>query len=280
MTWALGSGVLFLGTAFWAFDGNERCLAKTLRVSCCATSAAAEGSAEERLEEASSPVTPAPAPRADEVGTVKGAVAFEGAAPERASLEMGADPVCVKSHSERVLAEDVVVNKNGTLRNVLLVIKKGPALEGYKGEAPKEEVLLDQRGCVYIPHVLALRAGQTLRVKSSDATLHNIHTLPRKNTQMNKAMPSGSPDLTTSFKTAELSIDVKCDVHPWMRAVAHVVKHPFFALTGDEGEFSIANLTPGDYTIDAIHEKLGTQTSEVKIEAGKTRELKLTFRPK
>jgi len=206
-------------------------------------------------------------------GDVAGKVSFEGASPKAARLNMNADPVCAKAHKAPAFSEEVVVNKNGTLKNVLIYVKDG--LVGKKFDSPSSKVEFDQVGCQYTPHVLGIQTGQELVVKNSDPTLHNVHSLSKENPQFNVAQPKKGMTLTKKFEKTE-SFKVKCEVHTWMNAWISVFSHPFYAVTGADGSFSLKKLPAGDYTIEAWHEKYGTQTVKVKVAA--TGEAKADFK--
>lgn len=197
-------------------------------------------------------------------GDVTGKVSFDGAASKATRLKMNADPACMKAHKNPVTSEQVVVNSNGTLMNVMIYVKEG--LGSRKFDAPGQKVEFDQVGCVYTPHVLGIQTGQELVVKNSDPTLHNVHSLSKDNPQFNVAQPKKGMVLTKKFEKPE-SFKVKCEVHTWMNAWIGVFNHPFFAVTGSDGTFSLKKLPAGDYTIEAWHEKYGTQTMKVKVAA-------------
>ncbi len=209
-------------------------------------------------------------------GTVSGKMAFDGAAPGRKKLDMNADPVCASKHKEAVLSEAVVVNGNGTLKNVFVYVKKG--LEGKKFPVPPTPVVLDQHGCQYVPHVLGMQAGQSLKILNNDGTLHNIHPRPKVNKEFNLAMPKFLKEKAVTFDKPETIIPVKCDVHPWMQSYIGVLDHPFFAVTGDGGTFELKGLPAGKYTIEAWHEVCGAQTQEVTVAEGGTASVNLTFK--
>jgi plastocyanin len=207
--------------------------------------------------------------------TVKGKIKFEGEAPKREAIDMKSDGVCVKAHSAEVLKEDVVVGKDGALKNVFVYVKKG--IEG-KYDAPATTAVLDQHGCVYAPHVFGVVAGQKISIKNSDGTTHNIHTYGKKNRVINQGQPSGSPELSVEWKVAEMSLWIKCDMHSWMSSVCHVMKHPFFAVSGDDGSFEIKNLPAGKYTIAALHETLGEQTVDIEVAAKDSKDANFSFK--
>jgi plastocyanin len=206
-------------------------------------------------------------------GDVTGKVSFEGTAPKKPRLMMNADPVCVKAHKSPVTGEEVLVNGNGTLKNVLVYVKDG--LGSRKFDAPSARVTFDQQGCVYTPHVLGVQTGQELDVINSDPTLHNVHSLSKENPQFNVAQPKKGMKLTKKFDKAEV-FKVKCEVHTWMGAYIGVFGHPFFAVTGNDGSFSLRKLPAGDYTLETWHEKYGTQAMKVKV--GATGEAKADFK--
>jgi len=208
-------------------------------------------------------------------GDISGKVSFEGEAPKAGRIMMNADPVCMKQHKQTVFGEDVVVNKNGTLKNVLIYVKDG--LGKKKFEAPSEKVVFDQKGCQYSPHVLGIQTGQDLEVRNSDPTLHNVHSLSKENSSFNVAQPKIGMKLTKKFDKPE-TFKVKCEVHTWMGAYIGVFAHPFFAVTGDDGSFSLKKLPAGDYTIEAWHEKYGTQTMKVTVGAADTKTADFKFK--
>lgn len=197
-------------------------------------------------------------------GDVTGKVAFSGTAPKEARIMMNADPVCVKQHKTPVTGEEVVVNKNATLKNVLVYVKEG--LGSRKFDPPASKVEFNQKGCQYTPHVLGIQVGQELEVVNGDPTLHNVHSLSKENAQFNVAQPKQGMKLTKKFDKPEV-FKVKCEVHTWMGAYIGVFSHPYYAVTGDDGSFTLKNLPAGDYTIEAWQEKYGTQQVKVKVAA-------------
>ena len=210
-----------------------------------------------------------------QAATVTGKIMLEGEAPQPARLNLGADADCQAMHSEPLFSEQVVVNEDGSLRNVFIYVKSG--LEG-KSFAPSSDIVaIDQKGCVYQPHVVGVQVGQTLRVTNSDATLHNVHPLPRTNNEFNKSQSAGAGPIDTTFTKPELMIPVKCNIHPWMRAYINVADSPFFAVTGENGTFTIKGLPPGEYTIEAVHEKYGNQEAKVIVGAGESATVDLKF---
>jgi len=208
------------------------------------------------------------------VGVLKGVVKFEGTAPAATPITMTAE--CSALHTAPVPNETFVVNPNKTLANVFVYVKGG--LEGYKFPIPKDPAVLDQHGCMYVPHVIGVQVGQGLEVRTSDPTTHNVNSqAAKKNTGFNKAMPGGSSALLARFKTPELMIPVKCDIHPWMSAWCCVVNSPFFAVSNDKGEFEIAGLPPGKYLLEALHEASTPKTLEVEIAPKETKTVEFTF---
>jgi plastocyanin len=197
-------------------------------------------------------------------GDVTGKVMFKGKAPEPQKINMNADPVCKKAHAGTVFGEEVVVNKNETLKNVLVYVKDGLPAKTY--EAPKQKLVFDQVGCDYKPHVLGIMIGQELDIKNSDPTLHNVHSLSKLNGQFNRAQPMKNMVMTEKFDKVE-TFKVKCEVHPWMNAYIGVFNHPYFTVTGDDGSFTLKGVPAGEYTIEAWQEKYGTQTAKVKVDA-------------
>lgn len=218
---------------------------------------------------ASTPTAAAPAGGAGATGTatVTGKVSFSGAAPKAAAVKMDADPVCSKAHKGAVTSEEVVVNANGTLKNCIVYVKSGASGTYAPSGAPE----IDQVGCIYTPHVLAVQAGSAITIKNGDPTLHNVQASPALNAGFNQAMPPNTPAINHTFDQAEAApVKFKCQVHPWMTAYVGVFSHPFFAVTGDDGSFAIKNLPAGKYTVGVWHEKFGEQTFDVEVADGAT----------
>ena len=183
-------------------------------------------------------------------GDIKGKVKYDGKPPKKKPLRMDADPVCGASHSEKVFAESFKVNAKGELAECIVYLKN----VSYKGQTPSTAVELDQKGCIYTPHVFGIQAGQELLIRNSDATLHNIHSMAKVNNQFNFAMPKVVKSKTTTFDKVEDPFYIKCDVHPWMKTWISVFDHPYFATTDDNGNYKIENIPAGEYNVTAWHE--------------------------
>lgn len=195
-------------------------------------------------------------------GSVKGVAKFEGENPGRKKVKMSADPACEAMHSKPVGTEDYLIRKTGEIVNVFVYLKDG--VPGQKHETPTEHAKIDQVGCMYVPHVQGLMVNQTLDIVNSDKTMHNIHCLATVNKEFNFGQPTpGTREQV--FRRAENAIHMKCDVHPWMSSYLFVMEHPYFAVTGDQGQFEIKNVPAGKYTLVAWHEKLGTVEQEVTV---------------
>ncbi len=202
--------------------------------------------------------------------SVGGTVKLVGAAPRSKGMSMAADPACAKQHPGVMPPEDVVEGSNGQLSNVIVFVSKG--LEGKTFAPPSSSpMVIEQKGCMYEPHVVALRVNQKLRVVNSDTTSHNIHPFPANNREWNRAQPPGAL-VEESFPREEIAIPVRCNIHPWMRAYVAVFQHPYYQVTGKGGAFDLASLPPGDYTITAWHEKLGSLTQQVHVGLGESPE--------
>ncbi len=214
---------------------------------------------------AATPIDPAT------VATVNGTVKFDGAAPKPAKIDMSQDPGCKGSNE----AENIVVN-GGDLANVFVYVKDG--LGNRTFDVPKDPVVLEQKGCQYHPHVLGVMAGQTVQIKNSDPTTHNIHPTPKDNREWNESQPPSSPNIEKNFAREEIMLPVKCNQHPWMKMYVNVVKNSFYAVTGKDGKYEIKGLPPGDYTLAFVHEKLGEQDQKVTVAAKETKTVDQSFK--
>jgi plastocyanin len=209
-------------------------------------------------------------------GTVTGKINFKGAKPSIPAIKMNADKKCLTLHGGKdVASEQVVVNPNNTLRYVFVYVKSG--LQGKKYPAPKDKIVIDQKGCMYTPHVFGMMAGQPLEVVNDDPFMHNIHALPKNSATFNIGQPKKGMKNTKTFDKPEVMVKIKCDVHNWMSAYIGVLDHPFFAVSDEKGNFTIKDLPAGDYEIEAWHEKYGAQTMKVTVGASETKTADFTF---
>jgi len=203
-------------------------------------------------------------------GSISGTVSFDGKGPKKKKLKMDADPVCGKSHQTPVYRQDFVMDDNNNLANVIVYLKN----VDYKGSVTKTQAILDQKGCVYTPHVMGVMKGQEILIKNSDATLHNIHGLPKVNTEFNFAMPKVLKEKKMTLVKSEEAFKVKCDVHPWMSAYVQVFDHPYFAVTSKDGSYKIDNIPAGTYEVVAWQEKFKDKTvsHQVTVSEGNSKQ--------
>lgn len=218
----------------------------------------------------STPIDPATA------GEITGQVSFTGKPPANVLIDMSAEPPCRKAHQGPVYNEEVLVGDNGGLQNVFVYVKTG--LENRTFPVPTEPVVLDQRGCIFHPRVQGLMVGQEFDVINSDPANHNVHPIPVDNREWNRSMAPGAEKLVQHFTRPEVMIPVRCNVHPWMWGYLGVVSHPFFAVTDNKGSFSIKGLPPGEYTIEAWHEKYGKSEQKVTIGPKESKPIQFAFK--
>jgi len=212
-------------------------------------------------------------------GQITGTVKLDGAAPHQKPIDMSKDPSCAQTRSGPAAMESVVVGANGGLANVVVYVSQG--LSGSEA-ASSQPVKMEQKGCQYVPHVVAVNPGQHMTVINGDKTSHNIHPDPKPgggNNSWNKSQLVGGPPIDVVWPSEEVAIPVKCNVHPWMRAYIVVVKGPS-GISDESGSFKLDGLPPGTYTLTAWHESYGTQTQKVTLAAGKPATADFTFKAK
>ena len=239
-------------------------------------SARAAGAAkDESAAPAASSAAAAPAAGAMGAASVTGKIVFEGAIPAPEKYKMTADAFCAKANPGEVAKQNVEIGPDRGIKDVFVYVKSGIA---GTYPPPATAALIDQKGCTYHPHVFGVVAGQNIEILNSDPTLHNIHSLPEKNEAFNLGMPVQGIKYTKKFYKPEVMVRIKCDVHGWMSAFCGVVAHPFFAVTAADGTYTIKNLPAGTYTIEAWHEKFGTQTQQVTVGATDSKAVPFTFK--
>jgi hypothetical protein len=240
------------------------------------------GGSQETSNTAAKPESPSATPAGQKVdsataGDVKGVVMVDGAVPKNESIKMNADPVCLKENTTPQSQETYMVSDDGkNLGNVFVYVKDG--LGNYVFDTPTKPATIDQKNCRYHPHVFGMMINQPLEIINSDPTLHNIHAMPKGNSEFNNGQPIQGMKMTHTFDKPEVMVPFKCDVHGWMNAYVGVMSHPYFAVTEKDGKFDLPNLPPGTYTIEAWHEKLGTQTASVTIGPKESKDITFTFK--
>lgn len=206
-------------------------------------------------------------------GRINGTVRFTGTAPAPEPIDMSDEPQCADTYDTPPERHRVVVGDDGGLANVFVYVKEGldESLQFPGGDAE----MLDQEGCEYRPHVVALQTGQTLTVRNSDPVLHNVNATPQENRGFNRSQPQAGMEFQTSFPVPEVMIPVRCDVHGWMESYLGVTGHPYHAVTPEDGGFAMDRLPPGDYVLEAWHERYGTATQNVTVP--QSGEVEVTF---
>ena len=216
-------------------------------------------------------------PAADITGTIT----LKGTPPKEKDITpLKEDEKCGKLHTEMPTTHFYMVGAKGELADTVV------SLQGFSGKstgASASPVVLDQKGCEYVPTILAVQTGQKVLVKNSDPVMHNVHCVPSEgssNTEKNEPQLPNAADLTFTFSNPESFLKVKCDVHTWMFAYVSIFDHPYFALSGKDGAFKIANVPPGKYKIQAAHRKAGTVTQEIEVKEGEGAKVDFTLEAK
>jgi plastocyanin len=215
---------------------------------------------------------PATAVDKERTGSIAGTISFTGPSPRLPMLEMTQDPACPSKPQN----PEVVAVSRGKLANVFVYVKDGLGNTVYS--VPATPVVLDQKECRYIPHVLGLRVGQPLEVRNADTASHNVHPMPAGgDEEWNESQMPGASAIVRTFHHSEIMLPVHCNQHPWMKAYLNIMTHPFFSVSRQDGTFLIQDLPPGDYTLAAVHEKFGEQTMRVKVISKETAQSSFIF---
>ena len=210
-------------------------------------------------------------------GSIGGTIMLDGAPPTPKNINMNGVPPCAKQHvGDPAKTEDVVPGDGGTLQNVVVYLKGD--FGAYSFDVPQTPASLDQKGCQFQPHVLALMTGQPLDVASSDPTGHNVNVMAKANSAWNRTLGPHSQPVHQSFAHPEVAIPVKCNIHPWMKAYIAVLDSPYFAVTGKDGAFALRNVPPGTYTLTAWQESYGSTEQAVTIGPHESKTVTLTFK--
>ena len=206
--------------------------------------------------------------------TISGTVLFQGPVPPQAEVRLGGWAECTAQHEGPVHAGDVLV-EGGKLRNAIVYVKEG--LGDRVFAIPEEPVVVDQKGCVFVPRIAAARAYQPVQFLNGDPMAHNVHGLARKSQEWNFSLGVKGAARTIALASPEVPIEIVCDIHPWMRAYIAVFDHPYFALSAADGSFALGNLPPGQYVVEAWHERFGTRATPVSLGARDRAEISFTF---
>ncbi|MFO0847336.1 MAG: carboxypeptidase regulatory-like domain-containing protein [Gemmataceae bacterium] len=222
------------------------------------------------------PTTPPDIKPTAGAGTLVGRVSYNGEPPKRKPINFGAEKKCHEHHETPPTDDSLVVGSDRSVQWVLVRVA-GKVPGSYP---PGPPVVLDQKGCVFTPHVVAVQEGQEVDIRNSDPVLHNVRCEAVVNPAFNRNLPKPGDSMKVKFDAAEVGMKLKCDVHFWMGGVIHVIPHPFFAVTGADGRFTIPKLPPGTYKLEAWHEKLGKQSKEITVKEGGVQTADFTFEAK
>lgn len=241
-----------------------------LLVACLAITGCGSGDTDKR---AARPVTPIDLAT---IGAIQVDVQFEGTVPPMKALVMSSFPECAAQHQGPVLAGDMLV-KDGKVENAFVYVKDGLGDRGFA--VPTDPVVIDQKGCLYAPHVAGAQVGQPVEFRNSDAMLHNVHGSPKDSSGWNVALPRQGAERTITVDHPEVMISVRCDLHPWMQGWLGVVDHPVFGVSGPDGRVTLQGVPAGDYVVGVWHERFGSREAKATVTPHGTASIAVTFTP-
>jgi plastocyanin len=195
-------------------------------------------------------------------GTIQVQVSYDGPVPTGKVINMSGTPGCAAAHPQPVVDDSIAVS-DGRLANAVVYIKSGLGDRAFA--APAEPVIIDQKGCLYDPRVVAVMVGQPLQFRNSDQEAHNVHGRPTTVDAWNFLMSRPGSTRDVVFDRPEVGIPIGCDVHPWMRAYASVFASPYFGVTPRDGTVTLKPVPPGDFVIGVWHEALGSLEKSVTL---------------
>lgn len=191
-------------------------------------------------------------------------------------INMRSVPNCAKMHATPPTLEDVVTGDNGTLQNVVVYLKGD--FNPYSFPEATEPVKIDQLGCVYVPHVVAVTTRTPVQIHNSDSATHNSATITKANISWNETQTVGGTPVERGFARPEISLALKCNLHPWMKVYVAIFNHPYFQVTGKNGSFTLKNIPPGNYTLSAWQEHYGTIEQPVSVAPKGEQTVELSFK--
>jgi len=207
-------------------------------------------------------------------GTIGGQVRFDGTPPPMKEIRFGSFAECATQHPGPVYNGDALVH-DGRVQNAFVYVSAG--LGDRVFAIPDAAVEIDQRGCLYVPHVAGAQVGQLITFVNGDPAIHNVHGTPAGAPGWNFVLPRRGAERQLRILQPDVAVSLRCDLHPWMQAWIGVVDHPYFAVTGADGAFRLADVPPGTYTITAWHERFGTQSQQVTLAERGTATVELAF---
>ncbi|NBD11602.1 hypothetical protein GTY96_21800 [Corallococcus sp. c25j21] len=225
------------------------------------------------------PATPPPAAVAPRPagpvkwGEIEGRVLLTGTPPPPPSAPTSATVASVCG--DQALDRSLVVGAQGALAFAVVSLQDGAALP--EPETPAPPPVLDQKQCHYEPPALAAKAGGELLLRNSDPLVHNVRAQAGTNRSVfNVAMPLEGMTLRRPLPAEPGTVQVRCDVHPWMHAVVRTFNHPYFVATTPDGRFRL-RVPEGAHTLTFWHARLPEASRPVTVRAGETVQLEQTW---
>lgn len=209
-----------------------------------------------------------------QTGTIKGIVRLAGAPSGNPVIRMGVDPKCAQMNAgNKIIQEVVSADEKGKLANVFVRLQGNFA----PTPVPQQPVVIDQRGCVYTPRVVGMRAGQVMQVRNGDNVAHDVHGVSAAGNDFNVTTASGGAPFSFQPKREEVMLRIICDIHRWMVTYVGVVTNPYFAVSQRGGAFEIEKIPEGTYAIEAWQERYGVMKKTVRVAAGETATVDFTY---
>lgn len=215
-----------------------------------------------------------PRPPPFETGHLQGTVFWRGKPLERSVFTV---PQSLRKFCGDEVSNTSPLGPHGELAEVVVSLQNAPPTPELPSVPEPRAAVVDQQKCRYEPNLIAVRSGTRLEVRNSDPLLHNVRGEMLGHALFNVAMPLQGLSFKKTLPPREETVELHCDLHPWMLATVKVFPHPYFVISGADGKFVLKNLPQGRQTLSLWHRQLGAVSRQVNLVPNQTLHQDLFF---